>query len=89
VVDRRAVRLTDPHAQAGEVLRAQLADDRAETVVATRASRPAEAKATQGQRKVVHDHLAERAGIETFSEGDEPNRCVIVAPLVGNDDDDD
>jgi spoIIIJ-associated protein len=37
---------------------------------------------TPTERKVVHDHLAERAGVETFSEGDEPDRCVIVAPLV-------
>ena len=43
---------------------------------------------TPSERKVVHDYLAERPGIETFSEGDEPDRCVIVAPLVGNDDDD-
>ncbi len=34
------------------------------------------------ERRVVHEHLKERAGIETFSEGDEPRRCVIVAPLV-------
>lgn len=41
---------------------------------------------TPTERKVVHDHLAERPGIETFSEGEEPDRCVIVAPLVGSDD---
>lgn len=41
---------------------------------------------TATERKVVHDRLAERPGIETFSEGDEPDRCVIVAPLVGDDD---
>lgn len=34
------------------------------------------------ERRVVHEHLRDRAGIETFSEGDEPRRCVIVAPLV-------
>ena len=34
------------------------------------------------ERRVVHEHLKERAGIETYSEGDEPNRCVIVAPLI-------
>jgi spoIIIJ-associated protein len=39
---------------------------------------------TASERKVVHDRLAERSGIETFSEGDEPDRCVIVAPLVGD-----
>jgi spoIIIJ-associated protein len=37
---------------------------------------------TATERKLVHDRLAERSGIETFSEGDEPDRCVIVAPLV-------
>ena len=42
---------------------------------------------TPNERKVVHDHLKDRSGVETFSEGDEPDRCVIVAPLVGNDDD--
>jgi spoIIIJ-associated protein len=34
------------------------------------------------ERKVVHDRLVDRSGIETFSEGEEPERCVIVAPLV-------
>ena len=36
------------------------------------------------ERRVVHEHLKERAGIETYSEGDEPNRCVIVAPLIAD-----
>jgi spoIIIJ-associated protein len=36
------------------------------------------------ERKIVHDHLADRSGLETFSEGEEPERCVIVAPLVGD-----
>ena len=40
---------------------------------------------TPSERKVVHDYLAERSGIETFSEGDEPDRCVVVAPLVESD----
>jgi spoIIIJ-associated protein len=35
------------------------------------------------ERKIVHDRLKDRSGLETFSEGDEPERCVIVAPLVG------
>jgi spoIIIJ-associated protein len=39
---------------------------------------------TATERKLVHDRLAERSGIETFSEGDEPDRCVFVAPLVEN-----
>lgn len=34
------------------------------------------------ERRVVHEHLKERAQIETYSEGDDPRRCVVVAPLV-------
>ena len=34
------------------------------------------------ERKIVHDRLKDRSGIETFSEGEDPERCVIVAPLV-------
>ena len=37
---------------------------------------------TATERRVVHQHLKERAGVETFSEGDEPERCVVVAPLL-------
>ncbi|MGH2952882.1 MAG: RNA-binding cell elongation regulator Jag/EloR [Solirubrobacterales bacterium] len=36
------------------------------------------------ERKIVHDRLADRTGLETFSEGEEPTRCVIVAPLVND-----
>jgi spoIIIJ-associated protein len=39
---------------------------------------------TPSERRVVHQHLKERGGIETFSEGQEPDRCVIVAPLVSD-----
>lgn len=34
------------------------------------------------ERRIVHERLKDRAGVETYSEGEEPNRCVIVAPLV-------
>lgn len=37
------------------------------------------------ERKIVHDRLKDRPGLETFSEGEEPERCVIVAPLVAED----
>ena len=43
---------------------------------------------TPTERKAVHDHLKDRPGLETFSEGEEPDRCVIVAPLVEATDDD-
>jgi spoIIIJ-associated protein len=36
------------------------------------------------ERRLVHQHLKDRAGIETFSEGEEPERCVIVAPLLSD-----
>ena len=36
------------------------------------------------ERRVVHEHLRERPEIETYSEGDEPNRYVVVAPLVSD-----
>lgn len=39
---------------------------------------------TPPERRVVHQHLKDRAGIETFSEGEEPERCVIVAPLLSD-----
>ncbi len=34
------------------------------------------------ERRVVHERLKDRAGVETYSEGDEPHRCVVVAPLI-------
>jgi spoIIIJ-associated protein len=36
------------------------------------------------ERRIAHQHLKERPGVETFSEGEEPERCVIVAPLVSD-----
>jgi spoIIIJ-associated protein len=39
---------------------------------------------TPSERRAVHQHLKDRAGIETFSEGEEPERCVIVAPLLSD-----
>ncbi|HLM30812.1 MAG TPA: R3H domain-containing nucleic acid-binding protein [Solirubrobacterales bacterium] len=37
------------------------------------------------ERKIVHDRLKDRPGLETFSEGEEPDRSVIVAPLVADE----
>jgi spoIIIJ-associated protein len=34
------------------------------------------------ERKVVHEHLKGRHGVETYSEGQEPSRRLVVAPLV-------
>lgn len=35
------------------------------------------------ERKVVHEHLKARFDVETYSEGEEPARRLVVAPLVG------
>jgi spoIIIJ-associated protein len=32
------------------------------------------------ERKVVHEHLKDRDDVETYSEGTEPNRHLVVAP---------
>lgn len=34
------------------------------------------------ERKVVHEYLRDRRGIETYSEGEEPERHLVVAPVV-------
>ncbi len=33
------------------------------------------------ERKVVHEHLKDRSDVETYSEGTEPDRHLVVAPL--------
>jgi spoIIIJ-associated protein len=34
------------------------------------------------ERKVVHEHLKGRHDVETYSEGQEPDRRLVVAPLI-------
>ena len=34
------------------------------------------------ERKVVHEYLKDRSGVETWSEGNEPHRHLVVGPLV-------
>jgi len=36
------------------------------------------------ERRVVHEHLRDRPEVETYSEGDEPNRYVVIAPLLSD-----
>jgi len=36
------------------------------------------------ERRVVHEHLRDRTEVETYSEGDEPQRFVVVAPLIAD-----
>jgi spoIIIJ-associated protein len=34
------------------------------------------------ERRIVHEYLRERGGVETHSEGDEPERRLVVSPLA-------
>lgn len=34
------------------------------------------------ERKVIHEYLKDRRDVETYSEGQEPSRHLVVAPLV-------
>jgi spoIIIJ-associated protein len=56
------------------------ADDAADAAV--RGRRPVALDAmTASERKLVHEYLRERGDVETYSEGDEPDRHLVVAPL--------
>jgi len=33
------------------------------------------------ERKLVHEYLRDRGDVQTYSEGDEPQRHLVVAPL--------
>ena len=57
------------------------ADQAAESVLAV--GRPVALDAMSAtERKVVHEYLKDRSGVETYSEGTEPDRHLVVAPLV-------
>ena len=57
------------------------ADQAAETAVHD--GRPVTLEAMSAlERQVVHEHLKSRHDVETFSEGQEPDRRLVVAPLV-------
>lgn len=63
-----------------ETLR-QAGDQAAEAAVA--GGRPVPLQAMSAlERKVIHEHLKGRRGIETYSEGQEPSRHLVVAPTV-------
>ena len=58
------------------------ADQAAETAISNR--RPVSLDPMSAlERKVVHEHLKDRHDVETYSEGQEPDRRLVVAPLVG------
>jgi spoIIIJ-associated protein len=56
------------------------ADEAAEDAV--RNGRPVALDAMSAtERKVVHEHLKDREDVQTYSEGNEPDRHLVVAPL--------
>ncbi len=58
------------------------ADDAADEAV--RLGRPVElAPMPASERRVVHEHLRERGDVETHSEGEEPERYLVVEPAAG------
>jgi spoIIIJ-associated protein len=67
--ERRAVALRAAADQAAE---AAVHDQRSVTLEAM----------TALERKVVHEHLKSRHDVETYSQGEEPDRRLVVAPLV-------
>jgi spoIIIJ-associated protein len=59
----------------------RVADQAAED--ARRYGRPVALDAmTASERKLVHEYLRDRGDVETYSEGEEPDRHLVVAPLV-------
>ncbi len=63
-----------------EQLRAA-ADQAAQTAVSRRRAVSLEAMSAL-ERKVIHEYLKDRRDVETYSEGQEPSRRLVVAPLV-------
>ena len=39
---------------------------------------------TSSERRVVHEYLRDRGDVETHSEGDEPDRHLVVTPAAGD-----
>ena len=39
---------------------------------------------TAGERRIVHEYLRDRGGVDTHSEGDEPDRHLVVSPTVAD-----
>lgn len=62
-----------------EALRA-IADDAAEEVLSS--GEPVDLDPLPPfERRIVHEYLRERGGVETHSEGNEPERYLVVTPL--------
>lgn len=79
---RLAVDAEGYRARREETLRRQ-ADQAADD--AERYGRPVALDAmTPAERRIVHEYLRDRPGLETYSEGDEPDRHLVVAPVTSS-----
>jgi spoIIIJ-associated protein len=77
--DVRVVIDADGYRERREQLLRADADDAAEE--ALRSGHPVELDPMPpAERRVVHEHLRDRDGITTHSEGDEPDRYLVVSP---------
>jgi spoIIIJ-associated protein len=65
-----------------DALRAE-ADDAAEDALSS--GKPVELDPLPPfERRIVHEYLRDRGDVETHSEGNEPERYLVVSPLTGN-----
>ena len=67
--------------------RAQVLERQADEAAdrAVRSGRPVALDAmTSSERRVVHEYLRDRGDVDTHSEGDEPDRHLVVSPASGD-----
>jgi len=77
---RRIVIDAEGYRERREQMLQRQADQAAED--ALRTERPVALDAmTASERRLVHEYLREHGAVQTYSEGDEPDRHLVVAPL--------
>jgi spoIIIJ-associated protein len=78
---RRIVIDAEGYRERRETMLQRQADQAAED--ALRYGRPVALDAmTASERRLVHEYLRDNAEVQTYSEGDEPDRHLVVAPLA-------
>jgi len=78
---RRIVVDAEGYRERREAILRRQADRAAED--ALRSGRPVGLDAmTASERRLVHEYLREHGEVQTYSEGDEPDRHLVVAPLA-------
>jgi spoIIIJ-associated protein len=71
----------DGYRERREKLLREDADEAAEEALSS--GRPVELDPMPpAERRIVHEYLRERGGVQTHSEGDEPERRLVVSPLA-------